>query len=254
MEKLRPDAAVEADAARYVLHIRADLLAQVGNFVDESDLGRQKRVGGVFDQLRRPPCREQHRRLVEEQRAVQFGHHGSRARILRADDDAVGDFEIADRRTFAQEFGVGDDGEFGIWPCLTDDRFDGVAGADRYGRFVDDYRIAGQRLGDFLGGRMNIAQVGMAIAAPRRGANGDEDGLGPSDAALQIGREAQPTGTGIAGDQLFKPGFIDRHDAVVEPLDLARIEIDADHIVAEIGENTPPKPGRHSPIRSSPRA
>ena len=37
------------------------------------------------------------------------------------------------------------------------------------------------RPGDLLGRRMNIGQVGMAVAAPRRGADRDEDRIGVSD-------------------------------------------------------------------------
>ena len=51
MQELAADAAVEADAAGDVLDIGADRLAQIGDLVDEGDLGREKGVGGVFDQL-----------------------------------------------------------------------------------------------------------------------------------------------------------------------------------------------------------
>ena len=57
MQELRADAVVEADAARDLLHVGADLLAQIGDLVDEGDLGGEKRVGGVFGQLRRAPRR-----------------------------------------------------------------------------------------------------------------------------------------------------------------------------------------------------
>ncbi len=49
MQEFRPDAIVHADAARHVLDIGADFLAEIGHFVDEGDLGREKGVGGVFD-------------------------------------------------------------------------------------------------------------------------------------------------------------------------------------------------------------
>src|SRR5258707_1317456 len=53
MEEFRPDAAIEADAARDALHVRADFLAQIRDLVDEGDLGRQKGVRGIFDQFGR---------------------------------------------------------------------------------------------------------------------------------------------------------------------------------------------------------
>ena len=53
MQELAADAAVEADAARHVVHVGADLLAEIGDLVDEGDLGREEGVGGVLDQLGR---------------------------------------------------------------------------------------------------------------------------------------------------------------------------------------------------------
>ena len=40
-----------ADAARDLLHVGADLLAEVRDLVDEGDLSRQEGVRGVFDEL-----------------------------------------------------------------------------------------------------------------------------------------------------------------------------------------------------------
>ncbi len=57
MQELRADAVIEADAARDVLDIRAGPLGQIGDFIDEGDLGREERVGGVFDQLGGAPTR-----------------------------------------------------------------------------------------------------------------------------------------------------------------------------------------------------
>ncbi len=77
----RADAAVEPHAARDLLHVGADLLAQVRHLVDERDLGREERVGGVLDQLGGAPAGEQDRRLVDEQRPVDLAASpGARAR------------------------------------------------------------------------------------------------------------------------------------------------------------------------------
>ena len=51
MQEFAADAAIQPDAARHILHIGADLLAEIGHLVDEGDLGGEKRVGRVFDQL-----------------------------------------------------------------------------------------------------------------------------------------------------------------------------------------------------------
>ena len=91
MQEFGADAIVEADPARDVLDVGADRLAQVGHLVDEADLGREEGVGGIFGQLGRPPPGEQDRRLVEEQRPVDFAQYGARRFVLGADHDPVGD-------------------------------------------------------------------------------------------------------------------------------------------------------------------
>ena len=59
MQEFPADALVEADAARDILHIGADLFAQIGDLVDEGDLGGEEAVGRVFDQLRRAAVDEE---------------------------------------------------------------------------------------------------------------------------------------------------------------------------------------------------
>ena len=111
MQEFAADAAVEADAAGHVLHIGADLLAQIGDLVDEGDLGREKGVGRVFDQFGGFDVGEHDRRFDQIERAVERPHHRAGGLAVGADDDAVGAHEILDRRAFAQKFGVGDDVE-----------------------------------------------------------------------------------------------------------------------------------------------
>src|SRR4051812_2369797 len=54
MKEFRPDPVVEADAAGDVLDVGADHLAQIGDLVDEGDLGRQEGVRRIFGELGRP--------------------------------------------------------------------------------------------------------------------------------------------------------------------------------------------------------
>ena len=56
MEEFGADPVVEADAARHVLDVGADRLAQIGHLVDEGDLGGEEGVGGIFDQLGGAPA------------------------------------------------------------------------------------------------------------------------------------------------------------------------------------------------------
>ena len=66
----------------------------------------------------------------------------------------------------------------GIGPRLADDALDLVAGADRHRRFGDDDGEAVKRGGDLARGIIHVAEVGVAVAAPRGRADGDEHRVG----------------------------------------------------------------------------
>jgi hypothetical protein len=150
-----------------MLDVGADLLAEIGDLVDEGDLGRKKRVRGIFGQLGGAATRLQDRRVVQVKRPVEFAHDLRSAFVLRADDDAVRPLEVGDG-AFAQEFRVGDDGEVRFRAGLADEALDLIAGADRHRPFGDDDRIAGERPGDVARCLIDIGKIGVAVAAPRR--------------------------------------------------------------------------------------
>ena len=236
MEELRADAVVHPDSAADVLHVGADFLTQIGHLVDEGDLGREEGIGGVLDQLRTAPADEQDRRFVQKQRPVDLAHGLASEIVLGADDDPVGALEVADRRAFAQEFGVRDDRDLMPAAALGDDPLDFVAGADRHGRFGDDDRIVLERFAHFARHGMDERQVGMPVTAPTRRAYGDEDCTSAGDALGQVRGERQAAGLDVGLDQRIEPGLVDRHHAFMQPVDLRLVLVDADNIMPEIGE------------------
>jgi hypothetical protein len=76
----------------------------------------------------------------------------------------------------------------------------------------------------------------MAVAAPRRGAHGDEHRVRPAHRRRKLGGEAQSPGGNIGADQLAQSRFEDRHPAGIERGDLVIRLVDADHFMTEIGE------------------
>jgi hypothetical protein len=87
--------------------------------------------------------------------------------------------------------------------ALADRLGDLAVGADGHRRFHHDHGMAGQRRGDFGRRAHHIGQVGMAVAAPGRRADGDEDRLGARHRGRQIAAEAQPPGLDVAAHQIF---------------------------------------------------
>ena len=76
----------------------------------------------------------------------------------------------------------------------------------------------------------------MAVAAAGRRADGDKHGVGALHGAAEIGGEAQPPGTQVAGDEILQPGLIDRHLALLHPLDALGILVDAGDADAKFGK------------------
>jgi len=128
--------------------VGAGAFAQIGDLVDEGDLGGEERIGRVFDQLRGAAADIKHRRGVQIQRSVDFGHHRARRFIVAADDDAVRVLEVVDGRAFAQEFRVGHDVHVGFRPHIAQDALNLVAGADRHRRFGHHHRRRRQQRRD----------------------------------------------------------------------------------------------------------
>ena len=99
------DALVEAHAAGDLLDVGARLLADVGDLVDEGDLGRQERVGGQLDHLGGGDVGADE--LAADGR-VDRGHRVGRplGAGVGADHNAVWVHEVVNRRALAQELGA----------------------------------------------------------------------------------------------------------------------------------------------------
>ena len=150
------------------------------------------------------------------------------------DDDAIREFEIANRRTLAQEFGIRGDHDVGLRIGLADDALDLVAGTDRHGRLRHHHREAGQRFCDLARGHVDVAEVGMAVAAARRRADRDEHRVRLRHGPGEIGREVEALGLDIGGDEFVEAGLVDRNLAAMQGGDLAGILVHAGDLVAEI--------------------
>ena len=199
-------------------------------------IGGEKSVGSIFDQFGGTTSGEEDRRFVDEQRPVELPHHAPSPLVVGADYDAIRVLEVLDCRALAQKLRVGDDGEVGIGARPANDAVDIVIGSDRDRRFDGDPGELPNFRCDLARGIVDVRQVGKAIAAPRRGADGEEYGVGGSNGGSGTGREGQSAGFDIARDQGFKPRLEDRNAAVTKLRNLACVSVDASHHMPEIGK------------------
>ena len=83
---------------------------------------------------------------------------------------------------------------------------------------------------------MNVAQIGMTVAAPRRGADRDKDRIGLADRRGEIGGKVQPAGLYVGGHQRIEAGLENRDFAAAQGGDLVAVLVHAGDLVAEIGK------------------
>ena len=243
MQEFGPDALVEADPARHVLDIGPDPLAKIGDLVDEGYFRGEKSVGRVFGQFRRAAAGKKEGCLVEIQRPVDFRHDRFGAFVLDADDDAVRALEIVDRRAFAQKFRVGYNREFGIRPGLANDPLDFVAGADGDRGFCHDHRKPIEPRGDRTRGIVDEGKIGMAVAAPRRRSDRNEDRLRSRDRRSKIGRKGKSALPHVVSDEIVQAGFEDRHFPRLQGFDFLPVAVNTNDRMSEIRKTR----SRHEP-------
>jgi hypothetical protein len=82
---------------------------------------------------------------------------------------------------------------------------------------------------------VHVTKVGAVFALLLRGADAEEMHVGEFGGGVVVGREAQSTGSDIVAQHLSQAGLIERDVAGRELGDLSRIDVDADHVVPELG-------------------
>jgi hypothetical protein len=162
-----------------------------------------------------------------------------RARVARAHDHAVGAHEILHRGALLQELGIGRDRERNLRAARRELGCDGglhaIGGADRDGGLVDHDLGASHPLPDVARGLDDVPHVGAAVLVRRR-ADCDELQRAMRDRRVEVGREPEPARGDVAPDHRFQPRLVDRYAAVVQDRDLARVDVDAQYVVADLGE------------------
>src|SRR5690349_9441755 len=94
MQKLASDAIIHSHTACDIVNVTSDRIAEIRDLVNKCDLGGEKRVGGVFDQLGCLERRDHKRCFDQKKRTVELFHYLDCLVLIAADDDAVGAHKI----------------------------------------------------------------------------------------------------------------------------------------------------------------
>src|SRR5882724_3042404 len=169
-------------------------------------------------------------------RLINLLHEIDRVFALRSDDNTIRPHQIRYCAAFAQKFRVADHIEARAVAVVSFDRF-GYLLARFYGHcaLVNDHAIISQDSGDFSGNLFKKTQIDIAIWL-LRSRNSDEHNLRIVYALLNAAGETQPTRRDVAVNNLFKARFINRDLAGLELFDFLCVVVDANHIMADIGE------------------
>jgi hypothetical protein len=153
---------------------------------------------------------------------------------LDADDDAVGAKKIFDRRSLSQELGIGNDVELGgaVRP-LPDSPCHLPGGANRHRTLLDDDLVPVEERSKLIDRVEHLFEIGAAVGQGRC-PDGDEDHVGFGDGFLEIGHEMEPSAPDVARDDMIESRLVDRNLPFLEPVDAPGVDIDAEHVVAEV--------------------
>src|SRR5688572_23156139 len=142
MEEFAADPLVHADGASDVVHVAPDLVAEVGDLVDERNLHREKRVCGV---LREFGCfeRSDHEwRFDQIERTIQVFHDRDRFFVAAAENDAIRTHEVVYCGAFAKKLRIRYHAKVRLCFLSRVDQFaDVLARADWNGRLGDDHFV-----------------------------------------------------------------------------------------------------------------
>ena len=220
------------------MHVGADLLTQVGDLVDERNLGREKTIRRVLDQLGGLQRGKQDRRFVQIERPIEVAQDGLGTCRFEAANHPIRSHEILDRRTFAQEFRVRGDIEVGVGPHLAHDAADFPPGADGNGRFCDHDGVPVERLGDLARRIEHVAEIRFAVAPPARRADGNKHRVRRGNRRRQVGGEFEPPDPDVHMDQALQTRLEYRHRSGLQVSNLFLIHVHAGNFVAELRETS----------------
>ena len=228
-----PNPLVQPHAVGHHANVRPGALADQGHLVDKADLRGQERIRGVLNHLGAP-------QVGDEDGAAEWpiedgGVLRGRAAVC-TEHYPVGVQEVGDRRAFAQELRIGHHVEGHLVRQLAgQNMIHAITGPNRHGALGDDGGRMPQDLADAGGCLPHVTEVRFTRRAGR-GVDGNKDKLAVAQ-RVGVGRgKREPTGAGVASDQLLKTWLVERQHTTVQIGDLRGVYVEAHHLIAKLGK------------------
>ena len=237
IEKLIADTWIGADALAHMFDIGAQLVGKVRHLVHKRNARREHRVGRVLGQFRRAHIHYQEPLAIALEWRVHRPQERNRTFIVGADHHAIRLHEVVDGGPFLQELRIRRDSEGKAQATLrqrfSDALTDPIRRSHRDRGFIDDHLVARHALADISRGGEDMAHVRGPILVGRR-ADCDELQNPVRDRSVGIGREFEPPRFDVARDHVRQVGLVNGHAAVLQDGNLARINVEPQHVVADL--------------------
>ncbi|KAF8695571.1 hypothetical protein HU200_037420 [Digitaria exilis] len=240
-EGATPDAAVHGDGARHVRHVGADGLAQRRDGVRRRDPLRQERVCGELGELRRAEAGGGHDPVLGDPVRVHVHQRAHGVPVAAADEHAVRAEQVAHGGALGEELRVRHDMERGVVTFAAavreEDPLHGLGGPDGDGGLLDDDLAlalavgGGARRGggDHARRALPVGEVGGEAGAEAAGfgggVDGDEDDVGVSDVAVDVGAEGE-VAAAAGTDDGVEARLVDREAVAVPGIDAGAGDVD----------------------------
>jgi len=239
VDEVITDAGIGADSLAHLLDVGAQDLGDVGDLVDEADLGGKHGIGGVLGEFRRAHVHHHDPLPVAVEGRIQSAQQLLGPGRASTDHDPIRLHEIVDRRSLLEELRVRGHFEFHTRAPFGEhpgDAFmDLLGGADRHRGLGNHQRTLLQLTADHGRRAEHVADV-RGTVLPGRGAHGDEDHLRLAEGGLGITLELQHPGALGLCDAILEAGLEHWADALAQPCDALRIDVEADDLVAGVGQ------------------
>ena len=165
------DTTIRSDPLAHHIHISTNNLTQIRDIIHKADAGSQHGIRSILGHLRRRHIHKNNTEIVQKERTVQTSHQLFCTLRLNTYDYTVRTHKITDRSSFFQEFRIGSNIKFNLYPTLIQLFLDSLAyffsSTDRHCTFRYNQNVLFDIAADSTCHFKHILQVCTAIFVGR---------------------------------------------------------------------------------------